>query len=111
MVGGLLPPGAVSAEALDDRRARVAAAVADGAYVAILEQPNDGHEPIVCCRDAGGEAVRRPWAADYPSVRVTDAAEPCPAYGAVDYDEYTPFEQWRGGHGGPNGTTVPNPVV
>lgn len=111
VVGGLLPPGAVAAEAVDDQGTRVAAAVAEGAYVAILEQPIDGHEPIVCCRDAGGEPVRRPWADDYPSVRVTDAEEPCPACGAVDYDEYTPFEEWRGGRGGPNGTTIPNPVV
>jgi hypothetical protein len=93
VVGGLLPPGAVSAEAVDDRGTRVAAAVAEGAYVAMLEQPLDGHEPIVCCRDAGGAPVRRPWAHDYPSVRVTDAQEPCPACGAIDYDEYTPFEE------------------
>jgi hypothetical protein len=78
LIGGLLPPGAVSAEAMDDPGTRVAA----GAYVAVLEQPDDGYEPIVCCRDAAGQPVRRPWAADYPSVRVTDAEEPCPACGA-----------------------------
>jgi hypothetical protein len=112
VVGGLLPPGAVSAEGVDDRGTRVDAAVAAGAYVAMLEQPNDGHEPIVCCRDAGGEPVRRPWAADYPSVCVSDAQEPCPACGAIDYDEYTPFEEWRGGRPGPDGTTIdPTPVV
>jgi hypothetical protein len=42
---------------------------------------------------------------------VTDAQEPCPACGAIDYDEYTPFEEWRGGRGSPNGTRVPSPVV
>lgn len=111
IVGGLVPPGAVSVEAVDDQGTRVSATVAQGAYVAELEQPNDGLEPIVCCRDVAGDPVRRPWADDYPSVRVTDAEEPCPACGAIDYDEYTPFEEWRGGSGGPNGTTVPNPVV
>ena len=111
VVGGLLPPGAVSADVVDDQGTRVAAAVGQGAYVAVLEQPNDGHEPIVCCRDPGGEPVRRPWAGDYPSARVTDAEEPCPACGAIDYDEYEPFEQWRGGRGRPDGTMVPNPVV
>lgn len=112
LIGGLLPPGAVSAEAVDERGTRVAAAVGDGAYVAVLEQPNDGHEPIVCCRDTAGRPVRRPWAADYPSVRVTDAEEPCPACGAIDYDEYTPFEDWRGGTGSKvDGTNVPSPIV
>ena len=29
-----------------------------------------------------------------------------------DWDEYTPFEEWRGGSAGPNGGTIqPNPVV
>lgn len=111
VVGGLLPPGAVSAEAVDDRGGRVPATVGHGAYVALLEQPNDGHEPIVCCRDSGGDPVRRPWAADYPSVRVTDAEVPCPACGATDYDEYTPFERWRGGQRSPNGILLPLPIV
>lgn len=111
VVGGLLPPGAVSADAVDDTGRRVAAAVANGAYAALLEQPIDGVEPIVCCRDPQGRPVRRPRADAYPSERVIDAEEPCPACGAVDWDEYTPFEQWRGGTPGPGGTTIPNPVV
>lgn len=41
-----------------------------------------------------------------------DAAEPCPACGATDWDEYTPFEEWRGGRGSKvDGTHVPSPVV
>lgn len=82
VVGGLLPPGAVRAEVVDDRGVRVSAAVAEGAYVAVLGQPEDGSNPIVCCRDVAGEVVRRPRAADYPSVRVTDAQGACPACGA-----------------------------
>jgi Taurine catabolism dioxygenase TauD, TfdA family len=60
LVGGLLPSGAVSAEVIDDRGTRVAAKIGGGAYAAILKQPNDGHEPVVCCRDATGTPVRRP---------------------------------------------------
>ncbi len=112
LVGGLLPPGAVSAEVVDDRGVRVAAAVGRGAYAAVLERSSERQETIVCCRDVAGRPVRRPWAADYPSVRVTDAQEPCPACGAIDYDEYTPFEDWRGGTGSKvDGTNIPNPIV
>lgn len=112
VVGGLLPPGAVGVEAVDDRGRRVQAQVGGGAYVAVIDQPNDGYEAIVCCRDAAGRPVRRPWAADYPSVRVEDAQESCPACGALDWDEYTPWEEWRGGRGSKvDGTHVANPVV
>ncbi len=112
VVGGRLPPGAVSAEVVDDRGSRVTATVADGVYAAMLEQPNEGREAVVCCRDANDDFVRRPWAADYPSVRVTDTTEPCPACGEADWDEYTPFEQWRGGSGSKlDGTHVASPIV
>lgn len=112
VVGGRLPPGAVSAEVVDDRGGRVSAMVADGVYAAMLEQPHEGRDPVVCCRDASGGFVRRPWAADYPSVRVTDTDEPCPACGRCDWDEYTPFEEWRGGSGSKvDGTHVAHPVV
>lgn len=112
VVGGLLPPGAVSVEAVDDRGRRVQAQVDAGAYVAVIDQPNDGYEAIVCCRDAAGSPVRRPWAAVYPSVRVDDARECCPACGALDWDEYTPWEEWRGGRGSKvDGTHVADPVV
>lgn len=111
VVGGLLPPGAVSAEAVDDRGARVPTATANGAYIAVLEQPDDGSEPIVCCRDAAGHQVRRPAAAEYPSVPVSDTQVPCPACGALEFEEIRPFEAWRGGEVRPDGTTVPTPVV
>ncbi len=111
VVGGLLPPGAVSAEVVDDLARRVEATVGGGAYVALIAQPNDGQEPIVCCRDQDGRPVRRPLPAEYPSDPVTDTDVRCPACGAVDYEEYFPTEQWRGGSPGPAGTTVPNPVV
>ncbi len=86
--------------------------VAGEVYAALLEQPHDGRAPVVCFRDADGGFVRRPWAAEYPSERVTDTAEPCPACGHADWDEYTPFEEWRGGSGSKvDGTHVANPIV
>ena len=66
VVGGLLPSGAVSAEVVGDRGERVAATIGDGAYVALLDQPNDGAEPIVCCRDAAGEPVTAPVGGGLP---------------------------------------------
>lgn len=111
LVGGILAPGSVTAEVVDDRGEWVAAGVGGGAYAAVLEQPNDGHEPVVCCRDATGSPVRRPLPADYPSTPVEDADVPCPACGAIDYEERVPTEHWRGGTPGPDGTVIPNPMV
>lgn len=111
LIGGRLPEGAVAAEVVDDHGARVPATVAAGAYIALLEQPHDYHEPIVCCRDAEGRPVRRPPAAEYPSESATDVHEPCPACGASDFEECRPFEAWRGGELRPDGTTVPTPIV
>jgi hypothetical protein len=42
---------------------------------------------------------------------VDDADVPCPACGAIDYEERVPTEQWRGGTPGPDGTVIPNPIV
>ena len=111
LVGGILAPGSVWAEVVDDCGRRVVAGVGGGAYAAVLEQPNDGHEPVVCCRDATGTAVRRPLPADYPSTPVDDAEVRCPACGAIDYEECVPTECWRGGTPGPGGTVIPNPIV
>lgn len=111
LVGGMMAPGAVSVDVVDDAGVPVAAVVGAGAYAAVLEQPIDGHEPIVCCRDAAGRPVRRPLAGDYPCAPVPDAAEPCPACGAIDYEECRPTERWRGGSPGPDGTTIPSPLV
>jgi hypothetical protein len=112
LVGGLMPPGAVSAEVIDDRGRRVAAAVGGGAYAAIIDQPNDGHEPIVCCHNTAGTVIRRPLPADYPCTAIADAEVPCPACGAIEYDECVPTESWRRGRAGPDGTTIsPSPIV
>lgn len=111
VVGGLLPPGAVSAEAVDDRGARIAAAVGNGAYVVVLDQPSDGAEPIVCCRDRDGHPVSRPPAAGHPGVPVEDADVVCPACRAIDFEEYLPFEAGSSGETDSAGRIVPRPVV
>jgi hypothetical protein len=111
LVAGMLAPGAVGAEVVDDRGDRFAAVVGGGAYAAVLEQPNDGHEPVICCRDASGSAVRRPLPTDYLSTPIDDADAPCPACAAIDYEECVPTELWRGGRPGPDGTVIPNPIV
>jgi hypothetical protein len=100
IVAGPLPPRAVSAEVVDDRGTRVAATIGDGVYAAILEQPNHGHQPIVCCRDTSGAPVPRPLPADWTRTAVPDAEEPCPGCGAVAYDEVLPTDGSRGGRGG-----------
>jgi hypothetical protein len=100
IVAGLLPTRAVSAEIVDDRGTRVAAAIGGGVYAAILEQPNDGHKPVVCCRDKSGAPVPRPLPDDWTRTPVPDAQERCPACGAVAYDEVLPTDGSRGGQGG-----------
>src|SRR5579872_605044 len=111
LVGGLLPPGAATAEVVDEAGRRVDAAVGSGAYVAALDQPVGPFEPVVLCRDASGAPVRRPLPGEYPSTPVTDTAEPCPACGSVDWEECVPNERWRGGRSGPDGARVPSPIV
>jgi len=83
IVAGLLPPRAVSAEVVDDRGTRVAATAAGGVYAAILGQPNNGHEPVVCCRDESGAPVPRPLPTDWTRTTVPDAEERCPGCGAI----------------------------
>jgi hypothetical protein len=113
IVAGLLPHGAVSVEVLDDRGTRVAAEVGDGVYAAVLEQPNDHHQPVVCCRDTFGAPVPRSLPADWTRTAVADAEEPCPACGAVAYDEVLPTDGSRGGRSGHDhdGPHQPNPIT
>jgi hypothetical protein len=113
LVGGLLPPGAVSAEVIDDAGIKILANVGAGVYVAILHQPNDGHQTVVCCRDPAGRAVARPLPPDWTRTPVTDADVPCPACGVVAYDEVLPTDGSRGGRGGHghDGPLEPCPIT
>ncbi len=111
LFGGLLPPGAVSVEAVEATGVRKPAAVGGGTYAVIFEDGEHG-EPTLGYRDAAGAFVHPPVPAEYPHRPVTDAEEPCPVCGAVQYEEYFPTEDWRGGQG-TKGTDsyVPSPLV
>ena len=111
LFGGLLPPGAVSVEAVEATGVRKFVAVSEGAYAVIFAdgQPD---EPALGYRDATGAFVHRPMPAKYPHRAVSDAEEPCPVCGEVQYDEYFPTEEWRGGRGRKGTDTfVPSPLV
>jgi hypothetical protein len=111
LFGGLLPPGAVSAEAVEATGVRKSAAVGGGTYAVIFED-GEPSEPALGYRDAAGAFVHRPMPADYPHHPVADAEEPCPVCGAVQYDVYFPTEDWRAGHGTKGTDTyVPSPLV
>jgi hypothetical protein len=104
-------PGAVSVEAVEATDVRKPAAVGGGAYVVIVEDGQHG-EPALGYRDSAGGFVHRPMPADYPHRPVSDAEEPCPVCGAVEYDEYFPTEGWRAGRG-EKGTDMfkPSPLI
>jgi len=111
LFGGLLPPGAVSVEAVEATGVRKVAAVSEGTYAVIFED-GEQSEPALGFRDAAGAFVHRPMPAEYPHEPVTDAEEPCPVCGAIEYDEYFPTEEWRGGRGTKGTDTfVPSPIV
>lgn len=111
MFGGLLPPGAVSAEAVQESGVRIAAAVGGGAYAVIFDAVEHG-EPALGYRDAAGAFVHRPMPAEYPHHPVTDAEEPCPVCGSLAYEEYFPTEDWRGGRGVTGTDTYePSPLI
>jgi hypothetical protein len=110
LFGGLLPPGAVSVEAVEATGVRKAATVG-GTYVVIFED-GEHSEPALGYRDAAGAFVHRPMPAEYPHQPVTDAEEPCPVCGAVQYEEYFPTEDWRGGRGRKGSDSfVPSPLI
>ncbi len=111
LFGGLLPPGAVSVEAVEATGVRKAAAVGGGAYAVIFED-RQHNEPALGYRDATGGFVHRPMPAKYAHRPVPDAEEPCPVCGAVQYEEYFPTEDWRGGQGTKGTDTFkPSPLV
>jgi hypothetical protein len=98
LFGGLLPPGAVSVEAVEATGVRKAVAVGGGAYAVVFEDGEHG-DPALGFRDAAGGFVHRPMPGEYAHRPVPDAEEPCPVCGAVEYEEYFPTEGWRAGRG------------
>ena len=111
LFGGMLPPGAVGVEAVEATGVRKAAAVGGGTYAVIFEDGEHG-EPALGYRDAAGGFVHRPMPAEYPHQPVNDAEEPCPVCGAVQYEEYFPTEDWRGGRGLKGSDSfIPSPLI
>jgi hypothetical protein len=98
LVGGLLPPGAVSAEAVEATGVRTPAGVGGGAYAVIFEDGEHG-EPALGYRDAASQFVHRPLPADYPHAPIADAEEPCVVCGEIQYEQYLVTEEWRAGRG------------
>jgi hypothetical protein len=86
LAGGLLPPSAVSAEAIDKRGVAHSAACANGAWVAALPDSSRVNGVPARFRDADGATVRRPLR---PGATVTlehaDVRRPCPACGGRDW--------------------------
>jgi hypothetical protein len=111
LFGGLLPPGAVSVEAVEATGVRKAAAIGGGTYAVILDD-GEPSEPAMGYHDAAGAFVHRPMPAEYPHQPVADAEEPCPVCRAVQYEEYFPTEAWRGGRGREGSDSfVPSPLI
>ena len=111
LLGGRLAPGAAAAEAVDDRGQRVPAAVGNGAWAVVLDQPIRGPVPAVCCRDAQGRPVAPALPASWTRTLVTDTSEPCPACGAVAWDEVRPDDESRGSRSLPDGATEPTTIA
>ncbi len=98
LIGGLLPPGAVSAEAVEATGVRRPAVTGDGVYAVIVEDGEPG-EHALGFRDAAGGFVHRPLPDEYPHEPVGDAAEPCVVCGALEFEQYFVTEEWRAGRG------------
>jgi catechol 2,3-dioxygenase-like lactoylglutathione lyase family enzyme len=111
LFGGLLPPGAVSVEAVEATGARKAAAVGGGAFAVIFEDGEHG-DPALGYRDAEGAFVHRPMPGEYAHEPITDAEEPCPVCGEIAYEQYFVTEEWRAGRG-MKGTDAfePSPLI
>lgn len=111
LFGGLLPPGAVSVEAVEATGVRKAVAVGGGSYAVFFED-GEHSEPVLGYRAAAGAFVHRPMPAEYPRQSVADAGDPCPVCGAIQYEECFPTEDWRGGRGRKGSDSfVPSPLV
>jgi hypothetical protein len=98
LFGGLLPSGAVSVEAVEATGVRRPATVAEGAWAVILEDGEHG-DPVLGYRDAEGAFVHRPMPDRYEHEPITDAQEPCPVCGQIEYEQYFVTEEWRAGRG------------
>ena len=84
--GGLLPPGAVSADVVYRSGRRHRAACKAGAWVIVLDEPTIGDARPVLFLDADGNIVRQPFPEGWACEARLDYHEPCPACGSRTWD-------------------------
>jgi hypothetical protein len=110
-LGGRLPDRAVTAEVLDDAGTRHPAAVGNGVWVAVLDQPIRGDVSPVCCRASDGSPVAAPLPASWDRQPVNDTDVPCRACHAIVWDEVRASDQSRGMSGRPGESRSPTPFA
>lgn len=110
VLGGRLPRGAVSAEAVIDGGERVACEVGDGAWVVVLDQTIVGLVSPVVFRDGAGVPVAPPLPEEWSRVPVSDSDESCPGCDARAWDVVTPTDTSRGSRSAARGWE-PTPVI
>jgi hypothetical protein len=86
VLGGRLPRGAVSAEAVTDGGDRVACEVGDGAWVVVLDRTIVGLVSPVVFRDGTGVPVAAPLPEEWSRAPVSDSDESCPGCDAGAWD-------------------------
>jgi hypothetical protein len=107
--GGVLPVGAVGAEALDRAGGRMPAAVGGRACVIVLDEPATGELHPVRFFVQDGQTVIRPLPAPWPRTPIDDVEEPCPACGGTAWDEVRPQDDSYGARSTPDGGWEPTP--
>lgn len=90
--GGLLPPGAVGVEVVDQSGRRHRATSANGAWVIVLNEATIGDPCPVRFVDDTGNTIRRPLPNDWPRELLPDRRERCPACGAQDWERARPLD-------------------
>jgi hypothetical protein len=109
--GGVLPPGAASAQVIDDAGHRHEATAASGVWVVVLEQRSHRPSPVHYLDDAG-ESVRPPLPAGWRVEPVSDARESCPVCSCLRWEKVTPTDAGaRGAVELPGGGMEPSPVL
>ena len=97
VLGGRLPHGAVRAVVVDSSGGEREAAVGDGAWIMVLDEPLDNADPPVRYIAADGRIVPTRLPEDWPRAPITDAITSCPACAAIEWDAVQARGESRGG--------------
>ncbi len=98
--GGLLPPGAVRAVVFDRAGRRNEATCGNGAWLVLLDQPVIGEAPVLRFLDPADGLVPVPIPAGVRLEAVSDAVDPCPVCGALEWQKVTAAPEGRYGSDG-----------